>query len=363
MIHRILAPFLWLLRLLSYGKNSDHRTLVIQTAKIGDCLNSTPLLYHLGNFDIICEGACQTILQSFPGLQDIYRLNDYRKGGLHGKLRLAFKLFFNRYSVVYVLQPNSLNLFLAEMATPDSRVGIDVDYKRNYVTKRFCSRNRCITHGKEDLVLDTYLKMLPSAESDRKKHYYGIISPDQEHDQLVGENLFYIGISLSAGNKMKSLPEGLTCTLLRIINGLNDVRVLFFGVEGEENYLRSIEKKGCLDSVDYISLIGTLDLGESAWFLCKINLFISSDTGLSYLADTLDVPLINFMGPCSYNEQRPLGDNALIVKTPGLETFSFIFDAPYHSDLSSNEMYQMDNESLNLVEKFIGEIYRDFQSH
>lgn len=321
------------------------------------------MLYNLDCFDVVSENACQVVLKSFPGIQNVYILSDYKRDGLSGKIRLAFKLFHNRYSEVYVLQPNALNLFLAEMATPDSRIGIDVDYKRNYVTKRFCSRNRCINHRKEDLVMDAYLKMLPSIGKNRKKHYYGIAVPAKEWGQLVGENIFYIGISLSAGNKMKSLPVEITCRLIGIIGRFKDVRILFFGVEGEERYLESVKRNGCLGSVDYVSLIGALDFGESAWFLSKINLFISSDTGLSYLADTFDTPLINFIGPCSYNEQRPLGDNTLVVKTPELEPFSFIFDAPYHSDLSSNELYQMDEDSIYSVEKFIEEIYRDFQSH
>lgn len=360
LLHGIFSPFLLLLRYL--GRSASQKKLVIQTAKIGDCLNSTPLLSALDNFDLVCERSCLDVIASFPGVGDIFIVSDYKKLGLYGKISLALELFGNRYSAAYVLQPNAFNLFLAEMSYPGDRVGIDIDYKKNYINNRFCSRNRCIKHGKNDLVLNTYLKMLSIPPINREKYYYGFKRPESELVKLVNSDLFLVGISLSAGNKMKSLPDELSCGLLKILGEYKGVKIIFFGVEGEERYLRAVEERGCLNTVDYINLIGKLDLGETAWLLRKISLYMSSDTGLSYLADTIEIPLINFMGPCSYNEQRPLWNKALVVKTPGLEPFSFIFDAPYSSTLSNNELYKMDRESMESVENFIGEIYRESQS-
>jgi len=356
LLQSIFAPFLLLLRYL--GRSNSQKNLVIQTAKIGDCLNSTPLLSALNNFDLVCEKSCLDIVTSFPGIDSIFLLNKYRKSGLSGKIRLALILFSNRYSMVYVLQPNALNVFLAEMAYPDYRFGINVEYKRNYINRHFCYRNRCINHGQHDLVLDTYLKMLPTLYLDRKKHYYGVKCPVKDNAKFIEKNIFYIGVSISAGNKMKSLPKKLTCELLKFIEQYQDITVIFFGVRGEEKYLKSVEDDGCLEKINYIDMIGKLSFGETAWFVEKINLYISSDTGLSYLADTLGVPLINFMGPCNYHEQRPLGDNVLIIKTKKLMPFSFIFDAPYHSVLSNDELYDIDDESMRSVKEFIKESYR-----
>lgn len=363
LLHFIFSPFLLLLRYFLRSGSSDQKDLVIQTAKIGDCLNSTPLFSALDHFDLVCEKSCLDVVKSFPGIGSIFILDEYRKTGLYGKLRLSFILFGNNYSSVYVLQPNALNLFLAEMAYPGKRVSIDVEYKKSHISGRFCARNQCVRHSKDDLVLDTYLRMLSTPDYGRKKSYHGSRRPEDQKAQLLDNDLFYIGISLSAGNKMKSLPDNLTCALLRMLEKYRNARVLFFGIQGEENYLKNLEVKGCLNMIDYVDLIGDLDLGETAWFLSNLNLYVSSDTGLSYLADTLEVPLINFMGPCSYQEQRPLGENVLIVKTPGLDPFSFIFDAPYSATFSSDELYHMDTTSMKSVENFIGEMYTDFQSH
>ena len=46
-----------------------------------------------------------------------------------------------------------------------------------------------------------------------------------------------------------------------------------------------------------------------------MNLYISSDTGNSYIADAMNVPTINFAGPCFWQEQRPVFEKSLIVKS------------------------------------------------
>ena len=113
-------------------------------------------------------------------------------------------------------------------------------------------------------------------------------------------------------------------------------------------------------AVRLVDCLGTerMPLETVPWHVAQMHLYISSDTGNSYIADSFDVPLVNFAGPCDMREQRPLGEHALIVRTPGLQPFSFIFAAAYRSELPPERLYAVGEEDLQRIARFIDQCYR-----
>lgn len=48
-------------------------------------------------------------------------------------------------------------------------------------------------------------------------------------------------------------------------------------------------------------------------YLKSCNLFVSVDTGLMYIADALKVPVVDILGPCDDNNQRPENNYCLVT--------------------------------------------------
>lgn len=356
LIFVIHLPILLLLRIVAlFSSRPPRADLLIQTAKLGDCLNTSPLIEVLGPLEIVCSTDCAHLFSRYANVRKVYVVNHYKSRGLMGKLLLAYTLFAKRYGSVYALQPNSLNLFLSLMALPGKRKMLYVSYKNNLMSRLFCAFSSCTRHTKESLTIDSYLKMAGQSDANRKKRYPSPRRPNPEMVEIIEEEGFNIGISLSAGNKLKELPTHLTCALVESIKEKSggDARLLFFGVTGEEECLQKVREEGCLEGIRHHDLIGKLDLDETAWALSRLNLYISSDTALSYLADCYDTPLVNFMGPCNWNEQRPLGERALIVKTPGLRPFSFTFQAPYQSEIPQAALYEVGDAEMERIGGFL----------
>ena len=90
------------------GKN-----LVIQTAKIGDYINITPLLSHLGKSDALLSYSVAPLAERDATLEHIWYIEDHRSG-LMKKIKLVWQLL-NRYDNIYLLHPTNLNLFIAAM--------------------------------------------------------------------------------------------------------------------------------------------------------------------------------------------------------------------------------------------------------
>ncbi len=350
-------PVLLLIRLIAPAPAPPtSHDLLIQTAKLGDCLNTSPLIQVLGPIDVVCSHSCAHLFSRYDNVRTVYVVNEYKKRRLTGKLKLAYRLFGNRYRSIYTLQPNSLNLFLSLMALSASRKSLFVTYKNNLMMRLFCIFSTCTRHSKESLTIDSYLTMANKSGDSKQKHYPSPIPPSDEIASVIESNVTKIGISLSAGNKLKELPTPLTANLIGLIKekcDLLNTQLLFFGIAGEEGRLTELQQSGCLENIQYHNLIGKLNLDETAWTVSKLNLYISTDTALSYLADCYDIPLINFMGPCSWSEQRPLGEKALIIKTPELAPFSFTFQAPYHSEIPQHALYTMGDRETEQITKFL----------
>lgn len=356
-------PILLLFRIFTlFSSRTPRADLLIQTAKLGDCLNTSPLIEILGPLEIVCSNDCAHLFSHYENVRNIYTVNHYKSRGLLGKLQLAYTLFGKRYYSVYALQPNSFNLFLSLMALPGKRKTLYVTYKNNLMSRLFCAFSNCTPHTKNSLTIDSYLRMSEQSGASRNKRYPSPQRPSQEIEEIINNKSFKVGISLSAGNKLKELPTRIACTFIEMIKDKigGKTQLLFFGISGEEGRLQGLKETGCLKGVHHHNLIGKLNLDETAWILSRVELYISSDTALSYLADCYNTPLINFMGPCNWNEQRPLGDKALIVKTPNLEPFSFTFQAPYQSKIPPEELYEVSNKEMARISDFLEKLNTKF---
>ena len=95
------------------------RNLVIQTAKIGDFINATPLLAYLQKSDVLISRSVNALAQHDDSIEEIFFV-EQQKRNLWRKLCFACRIM-NRYDNVYLLQPNSVNLFFASACNAKRR--------------------------------------------------------------------------------------------------------------------------------------------------------------------------------------------------------------------------------------------------
>lgn len=213
-----------------------------------------------------------------------------------------------------------------------------------------------IIHTINDLTLDSYLKLIN--QNYTHKEFKKIIQLPllESKYNLIGKNKFNIGISLTAGNKLKTIDIKTWIKIFNIIEKLNHT-IFIFGLDSEEKELNELKKAYNLDKLNMISLLGKIPLEELPSTISKMNLYISSDTGNSYIADTFDIPLINFAGPCYMKEQCPIGKNALIIESNSpYVPYSFIFKAPYSGN--TKDLYVITKQQERLIEEFIIKNYK-----
>lgn len=273
--------------------------------------------------------------------------------------------------------PNNYNLFLAKCAFASEVFSIS-HYKNSSAFVLLSRGIKLINHTKNDLSLLTYLKMFNAdltnfkqcinqaqnlAKNSKDFFISSVNLPYKKCLQkpvLIPQNLlsldekaFKIGISLSAGNKIKTISKQSWEQIFKILKEFNRVKIYIFGVDDELKYLQNINTSG----LELVCLINKIPLNELAFYIGKMQAYISSDTGNYYIADTMNVPSICFMGPCFCAEQRGV-NNSLVLKSD-LAPFTAVFDTIYKRDAS--EYFKLNNAQIKAIKDFLSLLIINFK--
>ena len=117
---------------------------------------------------------------------------------------------------------------------------------------------------------------------------------------------FVVGISSSAGNKIKEWPEERFAEVADYLIEKYHARVILIGGPNDDQKTKKV-----LTQMKNVGVVinsqGKFNLDELKAFISKIGLFISVDTGPIYIAEAFGVPTIDITGPIDENEQPPRG--------------------------------------------------------
>ncbi len=407
------------LKITSYFKKASNKILLIQTAKIGDYANSAVIFEKLGKFDVLIDEINLAFAKHDRRIEKIFTINDVKRKKA-SKLGLALELFSRGYESIYVLMPNSLNLFLARCTLAKNIVAVH-HYAVSSDFALLALGMKKVPHTLQDLTLLTYLKTLDESELKYEKCLQKPLFIPQEN--LIKSGKFKIGVSLSAGNKMKTPPNHTWEKILEIFAKF-DCEVYIFGVGEEAALLKNLlaqntdekrtenlnERQICADlasndaskiygdiknatdenakaqicsengtcdesnlssqicdtyvkkfgenELKIISLIDKIKLEELPFYLSQMQLYASSDTGNYYVADSVRTPTICLMGPCFASEQRGVADSLVI--SSHLPPVSSVFKTV--RDIDASAFFELSEQNLADIEAFVKVRYISYLS-
>ena len=413
----LIYPYLFAIKKLKF-KGEKGKILLIQTAKIGDYANSTVIFDRLGKFDVLIDEINLAFAKHDSRIEKIFTINGVKRKKA-SKLGLALELFSRNYESVYVLMPNSLNLFLARCTLAKNIVAVH-HYAASSDFALLALGMKKVPHILQGLTLLTYLKTVGVSELRYEKCLQKPLFIPQEN--LIKSGKFKIGVSLSAGNKMKTPPKHTWEKIFEIFAKF-DCEVYIFGVGEEAALLKNllaenadekrtenlIRRQICADlasdtseiyggienanneqskaqicsengtggesnlssqicdtyvkrfgenELKIISLIGKIKLEELPFYLSQMQLYASSDTGNYYVADSVRTPTICLMGPCFASEQRGVADSLVI--NSHLPPVSTVFKTV--RDIDASAFFELSEQNLADIEAFVKVRYISYLS-
>lgn len=312
--------------LLAFRKKAcPSRVLVVQTAKIGDLICSTPVFKavkeHFPHVHLaaMVTSTTRELLEYSPRIDEIIVIDDTMLHGIRGKFRIARMIRQKRFDVAICLNPNVIYAFALIWALIPIRLSIMPNFRGTtfHIASRFFTFLEPYRNGQ--LVARTYMNMLRNIgiESyDLTKEVYQAAGADDKVRNITksAANAPLIGIALSSGNKLKELGSDKLISLASlIVSETNAIAVLIGSREDHEtaDYIaRAINKPERV-----LNLTGMLALTELPALLTRLSVFVGVDTGITYMADALSIPIVFLVGPSDTAEQHPTGTDIEIIRS------------------------------------------------
>ncbi|OGQ34293.1 MAG: hypothetical protein A3A85_03925 [Deltaproteobacteria bacterium RIFCSPLOWO2_01_FULL_42_9] len=348
----LISPLIYIV--LFFKRNEAKKILVIQAAKIGDLICSTPVFrvvkkrYPDAHLTAIVNPAVRGLLEYNPYINEIIEIERGFYKGFAGKIRLARMLHKGGYDIAISLNPNVPFTLAMFWGLIPIRISIIPDpclkpagTSFAGITYRLASifSNHLAKHIRGRLVAETYMEMLKAIGIGDKyisKDVFKSPDADDKVEKFLKsairnpQSAIKIGLAVTSGNRMKEWgAEKMAAIADRLIRELNTC-IVFIGSEKDRDISNKILSiTGRKDMI--IDAIGKFNLSELPALVQRLSLFIGVDTGITYMADALNVPLVDIAGPSDMEDQRPTGRNVIIIQKKDIACVpcSHTFHAPY----------------------------------
>ncbi len=317
------------------------RILVIQMAKIGDLLCSTPVLRELkhrhpqAEIDVLANPMNRPLLELDPRVAKVLTASAAEFKGLTGKLQLTRRLRNGHYDAVVCLNVGVAYAICSLWALIPVRLA---------VLPNFCGRAYRLAahlwsgverHRVDRLIQDTYLALLTQlgvSGGSRAKEVHAAPGAEVKVSALLGDDAGpLVGIGVSSANKLKELGTG---KIAAVADGLlaryPALRIVLVGSTADRPQAAAVIASAS-DRDRVVDATGSLGLAELPALLARFSVYVGVDSGVTYMADAVGIPLVSVAGPCNMAETRPLGAHAVIIQRDlPCAPCAHIFNAPYH---------------------------------
>lgn len=335
----LLAPCFYFL-IAFRKKNARLKILVIQTAKIGDLVCTTPVFREIKNkfpfsyLTVMVTSQTKDILKNNPRVNEIISINDFPK--TRDKFELLSKLRKEKYDWIFTMLPDSFNNIIAFWSLVPNRVTTTHKHSGEITSLLSFFNNYRLEYKRHEPLMKHYLNLLKFIGIEKFSEGKEIfIQPEEEKkalDFLKAQNLnshdLLIGVSVTSGVKIKEWEPAKFASLADKLVEQRNAKIIFIG--SADDYFRVKEVRKMMQN-NSLNACGIFTLSELPALLKKLKLFISVDNGPLHMADALGVPVVDIAGPIDTKELYPLNKKSKIIKKDiYCAPCSFMFQPPLY---------------------------------
>jgi heptosyltransferase II len=336
----LLAPLAILRLALSPCPTSPQNILLIQTAKIGDYICTTPLLrvlrdaYPKARLSLLVNPLVEPLTRQQPGVDRVFTLAGGQLRGFAGRWWLYRLLRREGFDTTICISPNQAFLLIPFLAGVGRRASILPNFGgRSYrLAAPFLSVAE--PHKQGRLTVETgmaLLQRLGVKAATPAKEIVPAPGADERvtraFPELVGTR--WLGLGVSSGNKLKELGRDKLDELIHQLLSIESLSGLVLIGSSDDRELAA-ELCTTTDHAQVIDTTGRVALEDLAALIDRLDIYVGVDSGITYLADARNIPVVDVMGPADPEDQRPTGKHAIVIHTElPCAPCSHAFLAPY----------------------------------
>ena len=299
--------------------------LVIQAAKIGDVICTTPLLRELraglpqARITVLAGSVTAPLLYANPRIDAVMVADPAQWRGLAGKLQLSARLRRARFDTVLCCNGGAIWPAVTLWAGIPVRIGV----LPNFAGRTQTLANRLWTAGEphhgDRLIVNTYfgmLRLLGLAPVQPEKEVFAAAGAEERVAALLPAAGPCIGIAVSAANKLKELgSDKLAAVAQGLLVAFPTCRIVLLGTASD-----TLRAAAVINAIEpqlrerVVDTCGRVTLADLPALMKRLAAFVGVDSGLTYMADALELPLVSVAGPCNMAETRPVNPQAIIIQ-------------------------------------------------
>lgn len=326
-------------------KDATHKILVIQMTKMGDFLQTTPLLQalkrqHPGTeLSVLIPPSLEAVAAGCPAIDRAVTLDLHglRALALRTDLRVAQKvaaaraetgpLAAERFDQVVNLNYSPITTLLSELIPADHRAGYHYGHQRrhllreewtNFIFQHMTDR-RLVRFNLVDMLLNYAPRTEPESRGPVFEYKDGAGRWAEERLAAWAGNDPVWGLQIGTKNRLRRWPVENFADLAARVLARHPVRLVLTGTADEKplarQFLDRLAAAGLSVAERVLDLVGHTDLDQLAAVLHRSEKLITGDTGTMHLATAVGTPVLAlFMGPAHCHETGPYGEGHVVLQ-------------------------------------------------
>lgn len=307
------APLWWPLaqvrRILS---NAPQRILIAEIAGIGDVICSTAVLkavrqrYPQAYIALMVDTVLKQLVAQDSNLDEVISFAYGAQRGLKGRFNLMHHM--RRFDTVVCLIPSAAQLAVMCWAAVPRRYSVLPDVNTTSYQWLSPLMTYAIAHTSDTPFVGTQLRVLEPLDikqGDITRHLtVQESSRVHVHAYLNRPATSWVGIAIGSGQGIKAIQPNVLESLIQQLLQIDGLGVVLIG-GGKELPLAS-QLTQAIQSDRLVNTAGQISLGDLPALIERLTVFVGVDSGITYIADTLGIPMVYLPGPANTKDQCPI---------------------------------------------------------
>lgn len=307
----LLAPIWWPISLLrKWWCPQPQRILIAEIAGIGDVVCSTAVFkavraqFPQAHIALMVDSIVEDLAVLDPNIDELIVFKAAHQRGFGGRLALARTLV--RFDTMLCLIPSAAQLTAASWAAVPRRYSVLPDIPVKSYTCLAPLMTHVQLHQSDTSFVGTQLAMLAPLGvhgNVADKHLVVTSAASDAANQLLsGQGCTWIGIAIGSGQGIKAIRAELLADLIVKLLKDRSLGVVLIG-GAKETSLAIQLTSGQAERL--VNAVGKISLAHLPGLIKKLAVLVGVDSGVTYMADALSVPLVYLPGPANIKDQSP----------------------------------------------------------
>jgi heptosyltransferase II len=317
------APLWWpLAQVRSLAAKRPQRILIAEIAGIGDVVCSTAVFkavrehYPQAHIALMVDTVVFALAKQDANLDEVIPFAYSAQRGLKGRFNLMRVM--GGYDTLICLIPSAAQLSAACWAGLPRRLSVLPDVGATSYQWLAPLMTHTLSHQSNTPFVATQLRLLEPLgiqEQDLTRHLYvQESSRDRVHALLNRPATRWVGIAIGSGQGIKAIQQTVLMTLVRLLLQQDGIGIVLIG--GVKEATLAIRLTHATPSARLVNAAGHIGLADLPALIEQLTVFVGVDSGVSYIADTLSIPMVYLPGPANPKDQGPIKAKRITLEKP-----------------------------------------------